>query len=269
MLSHLPADQVPPVPGMKPAATIGSLPLGEWCPLAEVAGEDGMARKMTAEGAWPSMEDLGQTTGFLRYRAEVEGPIDGTLDLHGVKDRIHVLVDGSLTGVGGRMASERTMRLRIPGGSRRLELWVENMGRVNYGAAMNGERKGLDGPVTVGGRRLAEFELTGWSMRRPPQAPYRPRAEEVPEAAPMLYRGRVTVENARDTWLDLRGFGRGIVWWNGRNLGRYWSAGPVQGIYLPACWIKTDAENEVVLLELEQAKTPTAVPTRAGAVWAY
>jgi beta-galactosidase len=39
------------------------------------------------------------------------------------------------------------------------------------------------------------------------------------------------------------------VWINGHNLGRYWSVGPQQTLYVPAEWLKK-AKNEVVVLEL-------------------
>jgi beta-galactosidase len=45
------------------------------------------------------------------------------------------------------------------------------------------------------------------------------------------------------------GWGQGIVWINGRCLGRYWSIGPTQTMYLPGPWIRR-GRNEVVVLDL-------------------
>jgi beta-galactosidase len=47
----------------------------------------------------------------------------------------------------------------------------------------------------------------------------------------------------------LRGWGKGYVWINGHNLGRYWSAGPQQALFVPAPWLKA-GENEVIVLDL-------------------
>jgi beta-galactosidase len=44
-------------------------------------------------------------------------------------------------------------------------------------------------------------------------------------------------------------WGQGIVWVNGRCLGRYWSIGPTQTMYLPGPWINA-GRNEVVVLDL-------------------
>jgi beta-galactosidase len=52
-----------------------------------------------------------------------------------------------------------------------------------------------------------------------------------------------------DTYLDMRGWGKGVVWVNGHNLGRYWNVGPQQTIYVPVEWLKP-TKNEVVVLEL-------------------
>ena len=58
------------------------------------------------------------------------------------------------------------------------------------------------------------------------------------------------------------------VWFNSRNLGHYWKAGSSQSIFLrPGCWMKRDAENEIVVLELESENCPAMVATITKAVW--
>ena len=47
----------------------------------------------------------------------------------------------------------------------------------------------------------------------------------------------------------MRKFGKGCVWVNGHDLGRYWEVGPQQTIYLPAEWLKKGA-NEIVVFEM-------------------
>jgi beta-galactosidase len=44
-------------------------------------------------------------------------------------------------------------------------------------------------------------------------------------------------------------WGQGVVWVNGRCLGRYWSIGPTQTMYLPGPWLRR-GRNEVVVLDL-------------------
>ena len=59
-----------------------------------------------------------------------------------------------------------------------------------------------------------------------------------------------TVEKTGDVFLDVSRWGKGIVWVNGRNLGRYWSIGPQQKLYLPGPWLKK-GKNEIILFDLE------------------
>ena len=39
-------------------------------------------------------------------------------------------------------------------------------------------------------------------------------------------------------YLDVKDFGKGYVWVNGRNLGRYWNAGPQTRLFCPGVWLK-------------------------------
>ena len=65
---------------------------------------------------------------------------------------------------------------------------------------------------------------------------------------PVLRRGTFTLKDTLDTYLDLSSWGKGVVWVNGHNLGRYWNAGPQQTLYLPGPWLKK-GENEIVIFE--------------------
>ena len=60
--------------------------------------------------------------------------------------------------------------------------------------------------------------------------------------------------NPADTFmqLDVGGFRHGVAFVNGVNIGRYWSLGPQQTLYIPATLLHTD-NNEVWLFELEAA----------------
>ena len=53
---------------------------------------------------------------------------------------------------------------------------------------------------------------------------------------PALFKGSFKVPGQpQDTFVDLRGWGKGLVFVNGAHLGRYWSTvGPQQTLYLPA-----------------------------------
>jgi len=58
-----------------------------------------------------------------------------------------------------------------------------------------------------------------------------------------------------DTFLDMTGWGKGLVWVNGFNLGWYWPLlGPQMTTYIPGPLLRA-GDNELVLLEFSQQAT--------------
>ena len=51
-------------------------------------------------------------------------------------------------------------------------------------------------------------------------------------------KGTLTLEEAKDTYLNMSQFHKGFIWVNGHNLGRYWDAGPQYKLYCPGVWLK-------------------------------
>jgi beta-galactosidase len=124
-----------------------------------------------------------------------------------------------------------------------LEVLVEAMGRVNFGIEVH-DRKGLCGPV-----RLGEDELLNWEMFSLPLdaahlarikfEPAKPAADAPsPRLRPGFHRFEVELERVGDTFLDMRPWGKGMVWVNGHNLGHYWNIGPQQTMFVPGPWLK-------------------------------
>jgi beta-galactosidase len=72
---------------------------------------------------------------------------------------------------------------------------------------------------------------------------------------PAFWRGGFDVEEPGDTFLDLRAWSKGVVWVNGRCLGRFWNIGPTQTAYLPGPWLKQGA-NEIVVLDFLGPRDP-------------
>ena len=156
-------------------------------------------------------------------------------------------------------------RLRAGG---RLDLLVENLGRINYGAEMVNDRKGIVEPG-----RLGAAELAGWAMYRLPldAAPNargsgRRAAPEEGQGVPTVYRGSFALARTGDTFLDVRGWGKGIVFVNGVNLGRYWDLGPQRTLYLPGAWLRR-GRNEVTVFDLGGRPASPSVAGRTAPVF--
>ncbi|HKI67979.1 MAG TPA: discoidin domain-containing protein, partial [Verrucomicrobiae bacterium] len=72
---------------------------------------------------------------------------------------------------------------------------------------------------------------------------------------PAFWRATVNIEKPGDTFLDLRSWGKGVVWVNGHCLGRFWDIGPTQTAYTPGCWLH-HGKNEIVIFDLLGPEKP-------------
>ncbi len=203
-----------------------------------------------------NLEKLDQQYGLVLYRTTVPAGPAAELRAEAVNDIGLAYLDGARVGTFDRRT--RLYKLTLPAREKPavLEILVEAMGRVNFGQEVH-DRKGLRGPVRLGGA-----ELTGWEMvSLPLDAAHLGRLAFGPAAAPLaanatpgrltpgFHRFEVELKEAGDTFLDVRPFGKGLVWVNGHNLGRYWNIGPQQTMFIPGPWLRP-GRNEFVVLDL-------------------
>ncbi len=192
-----------------------------------------------------TFEELGLASGYVLYKTRFTQPINGTLKIPGLRDYATVYVNGKKKGVLNRVFNQYEMDISIPFNGT-LEILVENMGRINYGAEIVHNRKGIISAVTIN-----DYEISGnWEMYPAPFA-NTPETKDVAAAKtnlPAIYSGTFKVKKVGDTFLDMTDWGKGIVFINGHNLGRYWEVGPQQTLYVPGCWLKKGS-NEIVIFE--------------------
>jgi beta-galactosidase len=86
-------------------------------------------------------------------------------------------------------------------------------------------------------------------------------AVSAPARPGLFFRGSFTLAKPADTFIDMTGYRKGVVWVNGHNLGRYWDVGPQTRLYCPAPWLKAGA-NEVIVFDLHKTE---ASPLRGAA----
>ena len=202
-----------------------------------------------------AMETFGQSYGYILYRTHLPGPARGDLVVRDVRDFAQVYVGGMLRGTLDRRAGADRVAIEIPAAGARLDILVENTGRVNFSKALRDERKGITTSVSLGDK-----ELTGWEVFTLPMSstPRLSHAETAPQVAG-FYFGTFRLAVTGDTFLDMRGWDKGTVWINGHQLGRFWSIGPQQTLYVPGPWLRV-GDNEVVVFSL----TPPRERTLAG-----
>ena len=83
------------------------------------------------------------------------------------------------------------------------------------------------------------------------------RADPERLAGPVFARASFEVDEPGTLFLDTTGWGKGVAWVNGFNLGRYWTRGPQETLYVPGPVVRA-GRNELVILELESAAEATA-----------
>ena len=211
-------------------------------------------------------DEAGQHEGLTLYATELDADTDagpepaGTgpvLTVGEVRDRAQVFLGRRPVGVLAR--DHHDTALVLPAGAQgRLEILVEDQGRVNYGPRI-GEAKGLIGPVTVG-----RAEPHGWQVRPVDLADISAVAAVLrglpgstvpaPElAGPVFARAVFDLARPADLYLSTDGLGKGVAWVNGFCVGRYWSRGPQRTLYVPGPVTREDG-NELVVLELHAAR---------------
>ncbi|WP_188937087.1 glycoside hydrolase family 35 protein [Puia dinghuensis] len=238
--AHLPAgDHLPDIPPARPAISIPAIIFDRQSAVFDLLPQPVVNEQPL------TFEQLHQAYGYVDYRTTLEGKGKGLLFIGGLRDYAIVFVNGKQIGVADRRLKQDSVLLNLPGGKARLDILVENLGRVNFGPSLLKNTKGITGKVEYAGK-----ELKGWRMYSLPfsEAPVI-KAGAATAAAPVLRSASFTLDRVGDTWLDMSQWGKGVVWVNGHNLGRYWRVGPQQTLYIPAEWLK-QGKNDIVVFEM-------------------
>lgn len=213
-----------------------------------------------------TFEEMKQYYGYMLYRTtlpwDLSQPTPLISPLNGVHDRAYVSVNGVYQGL---LERDTVLVMNVTGRQGdTLDVFVENMGRVNFGSKIN-DYKGLLSNLILGKDVLSNWKIfpldidgaiiSGWPHSNSNKFVIPPRRE--PLTGPAFYMGTLQPNGlAWDTFLKLYEWTKGQVWINGVNLGRYWPArGPQQTLYIPGPLLSTNQPNNITVLELEAAPT--------------
>ena len=199
-----------------------------------------------------TFEELEQGYGYVIYSHYCKQPMSGLLNVPGLRDYAVVYVDGVKIGELNRYYKRYSLSVSIPANSQ-LEILVENMGRINYGAEIVRNTKGIISQVTVGGMSITDWQMIRMPMSEVPKlsaSAINPQTDDMSElqGRPLIYEGTFFLSDTGDTFIDMEAWGKGIVFINGKNIGRYWKVGPQQTLYIPGVWLRK-GENEIVIFE--------------------
>ncbi len=205
------------------------------------------------------MEKLDQSYGYTLYRTQLvrEQSLE-KIRLWRANDRANIFVEGKpvLTLYDRQLLEEAEVHAAFERPAR-MDILMENMGRVNFGPRMEEQRKGIDGCVQINGHIHYNWEMYPLPLDNLEKLDFTKGYEE---GTPGFYRFVFDVEEPGDTFLDFEGWGKGCAFINGFHLGRYWEIGPQRRLYIPAPLLRC-GQNEIILFETE-GKAPGVITLR-------
>ncbi len=232
-----------------------------------------------------TFEEMGMGWGSMYYATtlpEIAGQSVLTADIH---DFAQFFINGKYIGKTDRVKNEKSITLPSVKKGDELQILVEGMGRINFGRAIK-DFKGIIGDVaitsTVNNTETA-WKPQDWSMFALPDSyekavdafvnnedwgkndnsmrlgkPSQMAADgQDLTTKPGYYRGYFNLKKVGDTFLNFETWGKGQVWVNGHAMGRIWSIGPQQTLYVPGCWLRK-GKNEVIVLDVVGPKETVA-----------
>ena len=248
-------ESLPGIPAKNPVISIPAFELTETAPVF-----DNMPKGIKDE--FPkNMELYDEGYGCIVYRTKLK-PSAEALNLH--IDEVHdfavILLNGKKIGIIDRRKTNNIIQLPAHPGEVQLDIFIEAMGRVNYGGHIH-DRKGITNKVELLKDGEVKEELKNWTVYNIPlssdKAPVNLVFSENSKAdnLPAFYKGTFNLEETGDCFLDVSTWGKGLVWVNGYGLGRFWNVGPTLTMYLPGPWLKK-GENEIIILDITGPEKP-------------
>lgn len=266
----IPVEVLPPVPADAPVQAPEKVDWISSCRLYE--NLDAVTEKTMKSGNFRTMESLDQDYGWILYTTYLKRTDPTTtfvLHIEGLHDRADVYIDGTYRGTYYRDRDNTPVEFMVTEEYARIDLLVENMGRIGYGAHMILDQKGIQGFVKLdvrypdGKMMHSKGIVTNWENRTLPMRNKAVSAllagkngvETVGGEEPRFFRGKFTAEPGVDTFVNFRvkGMTKGCIWINGFNVGRYWAIGPQDTLYIPGELLKE--ENTIDIFELHSDGT--------------
>ncbi|XP_041512763.1 beta-galactosidase-1-like protein 2 [Microtus oregoni] len=202
----------------------------------------------------PVNQGYGQSFGYTLYETTIGN--GGLLTTKGhIQDRGQVFLDNKFIGVLDRFKSELLLVKNPSKKTQILRILVENLGRLSSGLDINKERKGLTGDIYLDKTPLRQFRIYSLEMKNAVIQTKLPRFPDSWKVVTSHVRGPAFFlshlragDPPLDTFINIKGWIKGVIFINGQTLGRYWNIGPQETLYVPASWLHPGI-NEIIIFE--------------------
>ena len=215
-----------------------------------------------------TFEEVNMGWGMMMYSTALPEIPQKSLLTAEVHDFAQVFIDGKYIGKIDRVKNEKSLLLPPVRKDAQIDILVEGMGRINFGRAIK-DHKGIIGKVTITAEidnnevvwtpRIWNNVIIPDSYENAVQALSYDKTANVPPTdlnkGRGYYRGYFTLKKVGDTFMNFETWGKGQVYVNGHAMGRFWSIGPQQTLYIPGCWLKK-GKNEIIVLDIVGPREP-------------
>lgn len=209
-----------------------------------------------------TMEEIDQNYGYILYTTDVRADEAlNELRVENGSDRVQVFCNGEYvyTDFAENRGEKFEPEKKYTGG--KIQLLCENMGRENFGTGLENQRKGIIGGLKINDHRhfnysIYPLELAPEQLDRIHFVDFDDDYTKSISNQPAFYRFDFDIDECGDTFVDMSGFGKGNVFINGFNLGRFWDIGPQKRLYLPAPLLKKGG-NTIIIFETEGKRSDT------------
>lgn len=243
------------------------------------------AMNKPVNGTPKTFEEMDMGWGTMMYSTRLPEITSQSVLTGEFHDFAQVFIDKKYIGKIDRVKNEKSLTIPAVKEGAELIIIVEGMGRINFGRAIK-DFKGIVGDVTLTTEKNdIEMVLTpkNWMNVAIPddyktatkaldmvkgvndQVAAGKAKGSVPALAftqgyegskklgdimkPGYHRGYFNLKKVGDTFLNFETWGKGQVYVNGHAMGRIWSIGPQQTLYVPGCWLKK-GKNEIIVLDV-------------------
>ena len=279
MMKKYSDKKLPAIPkAPMPIITVPRFEVKEFAPIYNAIDHESIFKskiKTVAMGTPFTFEDMNLGWGFATYYNTLpEVPSEGILTLNGVHDYAQVWINGKNIGKIDRVKNEKDLTIPPTKAGAKIIILLEAMGRINFGRAIK-DFKGITGKVTIKANAKGHdltYTLNKWeqyyvddryetalqALKKASSTEKNEYTTYFKEDARIMegrgyYRGYFNLKKVGDTFLNFETWGKGQVWVNGHAMGRIWSIGPQQTLYVPGCWLKK-GENEIIVLDIAGPK---------------
>lgn len=221
---------------------------------------------------------LGNYSGYGWYRAEFysEDAKEKTLFISAYADRLLIFLNGCHVASTDYLPENRVRhpafmtKISPKKGRNVLAVLVDNLGRIKGDwqigyKSMDNDAKGIFGDVILDwSQYIRNWRFVGGLDVERSGGMLDPQGMK---GAPPAHGSKVPTVYSTSFYMDLdgmlkydqpvklvlEGMSKGVVWLNGRNLGRFWEIGPYNSLYVPVSWLQT--YNRLTIMD-EEGRDP-------------